>query len=144
MASTEKQKQSSRLYAQTHPDKVRVMGQVYRQTHPEEMRAKRKKWNDAHPEQARYSLFKAIVKRKGRPTTLSLVEFLDLTSRPCFYCGGVLPTFGYGIDRVDPKIGYVQGNCRPCCSQCNIAKNDWTETEFKEWAARLFNNWANN
>lgn len=29
---------------------------------------------------------------------------------------------GSGIDRQDHRLGYVHGNCVPCCSNCNTKK----------------------
>ena len=73
--------------------------------------------------------------------TLTLEEYKELIAQPCFYCGGPLQDTGAGLDRINNEAGYVKGNVRPCCVQCNIAKNDWTESEFKEWALRLYNHW---
>ena len=35
-----------------------------------------------------------------------------------------------GIDRVDNKIGYVVGNCVPCCTACNDMKKDKEKDNF--------------
>jgi hypothetical protein len=73
---------------------------------------------------------------------ISFEEWKDLVCLPCFYCGGSLPYSGGGLDRINSNIGYVKGNIRPCCTDCNKAKNSMTESEFKEWALRLYNHWA--
>ncbi len=46
-----------------------------------------------------------------------------------------------GIDRINSNIGYIEGNIVPCCKHCNSAKNTMTESEFKEWIVRLYNNY---
>jgi hypothetical protein len=78
-------------------------------------------------------------KHHKQELTISRADYEQMVSRPCFYCKGTLPKRGTGIDRINSEVGYVKGNCRPCCTDCNLAKNDMTETEFKEWALRLFN-----
>jgi hypothetical protein len=45
-----------------------------------------------------------------------------------------------GIDRLDNNIGYVSGNCVPCCSVCNYAKRDMTVDQFKNWIKRIYIN----
>ena len=42
-----------------------------------------------------------------------------------------------GIDRIDPKIGYVPDNCVPCCPRCNFAKGPMTGVEFRAWIKRV-------
>lgn len=118
-------------------------------------------------ESAKWSLFTLYVigaKRRGRIFTLRLEEFLNITSKPCHYCGiewsseypktiykengskknlaGSLKLNGFyrhnGIDRVDNSIGYVSDNCVPCCKFCNHAKLDMTVEEFKSHIKRIF------
>jgi hypothetical protein len=75
-------------------------------------------------------------------------QFRELTRQPCYYCG-VPPsqicgskaangTYTYnGVDRLDPKKGYFEGNTVPCCKLCNLGKRNLSQTEFKDWARRL-------
>lgn len=79
---------------------------------------------------------------------LSDDEFRTLTSGDCFYCGiapsqiitnGKCKPYVYnGIDRINNSLGYKIENCRSCCGQCNTAKNTLTETEFYQWARRVW------
>lgn len=65
-------------------------------------------------------------------------QWLDLIKGDCYLCGGK-PANRYksppssraykdrfiiyqGIDRVDNAQGYVVGNVKPCCKQCNFIK----------------------
>ena len=80
-------------------------------------------------------------KRLGKDFNLSLEEYKELLSCPCFYCKGPLPETGTGLDRINSDLGYVHGNVRPCCKKCNQAKSNMTEREFKEWILRIFNAW---
>ena len=62
-------------------------------------------------------------------------KFRELTSKNCFYCGDDPQKLhgrndlngGYvfnGIDRIDNKLGYIDGNVITCCSICNKMKLD--------------------
>lgn len=44
----------------------------------------------------------------------------DFWGKYCNYCGDL--NIKNGIDRVDNSKGYVEGNCVPCCPNCNAAK----------------------
>jgi hypothetical protein len=53
-----------------------------------------------------------------------------LWSEPCYLCGR---TPAFGIDRVDPRQGYVPDNVQPCCSTyCNYMKKDMALEDFKQ------------
>lgn len=93
-------------------------------------------------ETSRFRSLLRHAKARGLEVSISFEDYKILVSQPCFYCKGTLPEVGHGVDRTNSEIGYVQGNLRPCCTQCNIAKCDYTESEFKEWALSLYNNWA--
>jgi hypothetical protein len=43
-----------------------------------------------------------------------------------------------GMDRVEPKLGYVTGNVVPCCKTCNWAKQRMGLIEFRKWVTRVF------
>jgi hypothetical protein len=91
--------------------------------------------------EARYKVLLVNAKVRNLEVTLTFEKFQQLISFRCYYCQESLPETGSGIDRVDPNIGYVEGNCRPCCSECNQAKSDKTEDQFREWILRVYNNW---
>ena len=112
----------------------------YRLAHPERISAQRAR---AHRTiRSRFRMILRGAKPRGLEVSISFDQYQELVSQPCAYCGGALPETGHGLDRINSEIGYVQGNVRPCCTTCNVAKNDLTESEFKEWALRLFNRWA--
>jgi len=90
----------------------------------------------------RYSRLKHDAKDRKLDVTITFEEYNELLNQSCFYCVGSLPLQGYGVDRIDSTLGYVHGNVRPCCYRCNCAKNNMTETEFKEWILRIYNSWA--
>lgn len=73
----------------------------------------------------RYQRLKKYAKRKGIPVTLTLFQYEKKTELgACDYCGGPLPSNGYGLDRVDPLQGYSKQNSVPCCARCNTLKAD--------------------
>lgn len=72
-------------------------------------------------------------------------EAWALMQSDCYWCGErpQLTTFWVhdrrtrtakwrvnGIDRLDSNKGYVQGNCVPCCSKCNVTKSDLPVADF--------------
>lgn len=93
--------------------------------------------------------YKKSARERGHTFKLSKGEFRELTSQPCYYCGAppelkyhaVKGTngsyYGNGIDRIDSSVGYVSGNVRPCCKQCNIAKGTLSEQDFYAWIKRV-------
>ena len=141
---------------QLSQSKRAIREREYRKLCPEINRRAVAKYRNSHPEACKTAIYRYQRTSKGRlaglrnrckadgvDITLTLSEYEEFLSKPCFYCGGELPETGAGLDRISPSIGYVKGNIRPCCTQCNIAKNDWTETEFREWILRTFSHWAN-
>ena len=111
-----------------------------RRDNPEKAKAKSKR--DNRSPHGRYNTLKCMAKIRGLVVDISYDEYLYTVSEPCYYCGGVLPETGHGVDRINSAFGYLVGNVRPCCTKCNQAKWDMTESEFKEWSLRLFNHWS--
>ncbi len=67
--------------------------------------------------------------------------FLPMTQQPCCYCGatpsqvwkgrGRGADYMYnGIDRIDNSLGYVDGNCKPCCWACNNMRGKQAQLDF--------------
>lgn len=89
-------------------------------------------WHKAHPEsrikdkeslRSRYRSMKWKAKIKNLELTLSFEEYSQIVaSGLCIYDQQPLPKQGSGIDRLDNQIGYVPGNCVPCCASCNSKK----------------------
>ncbi len=71
---------------------------------------------------SRFSQSKAKARIDGHEWHLSFEQWFGLVSQPCFYCAGPLPETGRGIDRQNNGVGYLTGNCVPCCALCNQAK----------------------
>lgn len=95
--------------------------------------------------------YKANANKRNLEWGLSEEEFVQITTRNCFYCKSV-PTnsvrrgnsatpFVYsGVDRKDNTMGYTIDNSVPCCKRCNIAKANMTIVEFTNWIRSVYNN----
>jgi hypothetical protein len=70
--------------------------------------------------------------------SLSIEHFLALVNNPCVYCGRTPEEVnGMGIDRSDNSIGYVMGNCLPCCELCNTLKSNLDKETFLKHVERI-------
>ena len=97
--------------------------------------------------------YKRHARDRGISWGLSVGDVSAIVRLPCHYCGCIagntfrsksIPGFHHnGIDRVDNKIGYFQGNVAPCCGICNVAKGTRASSEFIAWATAIANQWAN-
>lgn len=115
---------NQRYFMRARPD---LKGKVFedgRWRYPKGRRRKSKEYT--------YERFKASALKRELACSISQEEYVSIRSKPCHYCGGALPKLGSGIDRADNSIGYVPGNCVPCCSECNWAKGSSLSAE--EWA----------
>lgn len=65
---------------------------------------------------------------KGRRFEISLETALQMINDPCFYCAQAFDTLG--IDAVDHRLGFIQGNIQSCCTDCNKMKADYHVKDF--------------
>jgi len=71
----------------------------------------------------RYNRLISKAKSRKLDVTISLAEYREIIKYgQCDYCKGPLPELGYGLDRLDNRIGYVHGNIAACCARCNELK----------------------
>ena len=104
-----------------------------------------------------YKDYKSGACKRGLDFELSFEDFVALMEQNCVYCGAkpelhdyelqymqktIAPWKHNGIDRVNTKEGYVEGNVVPCCSKCNYAKHDMEKEEFKEWLDRAYHHFV--
>ena len=123
---------------------------------------KPKTYNPNRENQIWKQLYKSTIEKRSKKNKWEFVitsdEFIKLSKQPCFYCGIApfieikdrcniinsdknIKIFANGIDRINSNLGYIIDNCVSCCKHCNTAKNIMTESEFKEWIVRLYNNY---
>lgn len=83
--------------------------------------------------------YKGSARRRNIPFELTRDQLVCIASGICNYCGAVPAiiekkpsgTFIHnGIDRQDNSVGYILGNCVPCCTLCNNMKHALGEQEF--------------
>ena len=97
-----------------------------------------------------YKKYKTSAQKRGIEFNLSQQNFEQLIKLECFYCGEPPITkkvasgsskdfvFANGVDRIDNKHGYAEGNCVPCCKFCNSAKNNYTKEEFLSKIRKIY------
>ena len=142
-SNREREAAARRRRYKVNPKKGRQATAKWRREHPDYSRQCSIQYKSRYPEKARYIHLVSKAKGRGLECSLSFDDYLSLISgHPCYYCGGDLPITGHGTDRINSKVGYVVGNVRPCCVDCNTAKSDKTDLEFRVWALRLTNHWA--
>lgn len=108
--------QQDKEYAQRHPDRVRLSKTKYKKLHPEKIR-------------------EMSLRRRARVASNGVFvilakELLQLTQRPCFYCGQE----SKHIDHVIPisRGGrHSIGNLVPSCVKCNLSKSNKFLVEWK-------------
>ena len=103
---------------------------VYRQEHKAELTAKKNLYNQTP--RGRFIELCKKARHRGIERTIKFEDYVELTKDgKCFYCGSTqMPTHGSGLDRRDYTIGYVKGNCFPCCYLCNSDKGLLEGTGF--------------
>ena len=102
-----------------------------------------------------FRVYQRSATRRRLPFELSPERFRELTKSCCLLCGakpaskyrhdktsrGYLRPYVYnGIDRMNNREGYVDGNCAPCCSRCNYAKGTSSLEEFLLYINRVYEN----
>lgn len=103
--------------------------------------------NQKSPGEASYNMlfgqYRYNAKIKKLIFELDKKSFKEIISQDCYYCGtkpkkynayasnsrgvshvGFANAWVYvnGVDRIDSTLGYVKGNCIPCCTVCNKMK----------------------
>lgn len=82
---------------------------------------------------------------RGLAFELTKEDVEELIFKNCFYCGSSPELLYYdrtnikfiGIDRVNNRLGYIKGNCVPCCIICNRAKHALTPERFMKWLEQI-------
>jgi hypothetical protein len=79
----------------------------------------------------RYTKLRVKANIKGVSVQLSLKAYIEImTDAACAYCDRSLEgTTGYGLDRLNPNMGYRRNNVIPCCGTCNAIKGDFLTSE---------------
>jgi hypothetical protein len=76
----------------------------------------------------RYDSYRRGAINRNYAFELTEEQFMTFWDKDCYYCKQTIN--GIGIDRVDNAIGYVIGNCVPCCKTCNWMKQSLSHNHF--------------
>ena len=95
-------------------------------------------YEDPHESSRQWLYHKYSISAKKRHIyfDISFTSFWNIISQPCLYCGEppkptrpprqrgnwAQPVQAGTVDRLDSSLGYIEGNCVPCCSVCNTIK----------------------
>ena len=128
-------------YSQNNKKSIQESQHRYREKNKELLKMKKKERD--HRLKTRFSKYQLGAKSRNIQFELTLNEFDNITSKPCFYCGD-LPTdeFGYkfvGVDRIDSAKGYFVGNVIPCCADCNRMKSKFYITDWITQISKIMN-----
>lgn len=85
----------------------------------------------------KYDSYKARAKSKNIKFDLPFRVFDMLIKMPCQYCGLKKDMDVVGIDRFDNEDGYVNGNCVPCCWDCNRSKSNMKALDYIAYIKRF-------
>ncbi len=147
-----------KIYADNHKEEIAAASKIWRENNKERKRAIDKAWAGANIERRRANSKKYYIahkeemrvvaqkpkhrlgeyKRNARKANPPRVwELTDgfalamLEGIPCFY--GHTLHMGYGIDRINNKLGYTIDNVVPCCGIHNRMK--WSMSQYEFMAA---------
>lgn len=98
-----------------------------------------------------YRKYKIGAGQRGLEFLLSESIFRDLVTANCHYCNSAPMMISYcpkqrtseaferskfvhnGVDRLNSDLGYMVGNCVPCCTFCNKGKSAKSVKEFEAY-----------
>ena len=105
---------------------------------------------------------KHVYNSRYKDGNLSFDDFMIMSQRDCYYCGGAPSNVsnhyitrqkkyseerisnGYfkynGLDRIDNSKSHDLDNVVPCCIHCNKAKLDRDKEEFLFWVKKVYEN----
>jgi hypothetical protein len=96
-----------------------------------------------------FSSYVSNAKLRNKAFDIEKTDFIKLLKGNCFYCNSEPKNVYFasyynvtynGVDRRNNDLGYTLKNSVSCCKMCNIAKNNNTEEDFKNWIERVYNN----
>lgn len=85
-------------------------------------------------------------KARNLEWALDVSDVVRIIFSNCAYCdappAGKVGKFLYsGIDRKHNHLGYLAGNCAPCCKRCNFLKGAMPYEEWIAFLDRIRDNW---
>lgn len=90
----------------------------------------------------RWTQLKSSIPKRSHKLLMSKEEFIEWASNPvnqiCTYCGTTQLGSGHGVDRINPEYEYSLDNIAACCRDCNIAKAEMSDLQFKDWITKVY------
>lgn len=136
-----KHNEHQRQYYQDNKEKILARGKScqkrWYQNNKERILQERKEWRQQMLGTIEYRYKRAIQTAKQRQISfsLSLEQYSEVATQPCFYCDNLFcdPVLeGSGLDRIDSDKGYDPHNIVSCGWRCNkIKMDDLTVEEAK-------------
>jgi len=75
--------------------------------------------------------YKNRSKNKNLPFEIDETTFSTIRIEECYICGKKTDeNHKNGIDRVNNEFGYIEGNVKSCCGNCNYMKRDYNLDDF--------------
>jgi hypothetical protein len=91
-----------------------------------------------------FNVYKKNAKKRNISFNLNMEEFNNIVNNVCYICGKVNSNeHQNGIDRINNNIGYIISNCKACCTDCNIMKNNYTLSYFFNKLKLIQNTFSN-
>lgn len=73
-----------------------------------------------------YNHYKLSAIKRKKEFEINMNQFESIISGNCYICGKQnSENHKNGIDRIDNNRGYLLNNCKVCCCECNLMKNDF-------------------
>jgi hypothetical protein len=135
-----------REYYQKNKEKIKARVNAYRESHKEVINAKKSAYRESHKEEIKayasaYAKSQGAIKSKlsrhmredeakGREFNLTyeyVIGMLDGQNGVCARCDVIVKkswteaydSQQFSINRLDNKLGHIEGNVEICCLQCN-------------------------
>ena len=90
-----------------------------------------------------YYTYKRDAERRGIEFRLSEIEFNNISSQKCNYCGYIKQNLLSGVDRIDSNGIYIKGNVVSACTTCNLLKNDQNIDVFYDKCVKIAKKFRN-
>lgn len=129
-------RERSKIYRQTLKGKTyeKEYKRLNNWKYKKQIQERTKRWTKSL--HGRFITYRSSARKRELEFTLTEQDVKNIVSQPCFYCN----TFKHitsGIDRVESSIGYILGNCVPCCHMCNRMKSNYSAEDFIEHCKKI-------
>ena len=140
----EKRTAYKRQYYQEHKADIAARNKAYYEAHKEERSVSNRRYREANVGRIMLIAAKERTRKQGLPECDLTVGYIESIIPECCPILGIKLEIGKGtaqpyspsLDRIEPYLGYVQGNVQVISNRANMMKTDasWDELRaFAEW-----------